>query len=136
MPVKVPSNNAAIIQAVIIFCSFEECRITKRTKTDPTKKKSGDKTCHDFIKLKSLHFLMYENDIAGFGSDTTLAAIDNITGRGEVKIRVSNDRFPEYCHLIFSILAGLKRDIHDKPVPLNGDFVEPCNLLKLQLSFR
>jgi len=39
-----------------------------------------DISCHDFIILKLLHFLIYENDIAIFGSAKALTAIDNITG--------------------------------------------------------
>jgi len=54
---------------------------------------------------------LYEENIAGLGGPLRRVSIDNITGRGEVKIRVSNDRFSEYCHPIFSMLAGLKRDI-------------------------
>ena len=44
-------------------------------------------TCHDLITLKSLHFLIYENEIAAFGSAKALAAIDNITGRVNVEFR-------------------------------------------------
>ena len=36
---------------------------------------------HDLISLKSLDFLIYENDIAIFGSAKALSALDNITGR-------------------------------------------------------
>ena len=37
--------------------------------------------------LKSLHFLIYENDIAIFERANARATIDNITGRGMVEIR-------------------------------------------------
>jgi len=63
--------------------------------------------------LKSLDFLIYENDIAAFGGAMALATIDNITGRGKVEIRVSIDSFFEYCAL-FSASPVDKRVIYDR----------------------
>ena len=42
---------------------------------------------NDFITLKLLHFLIYENKIAIFERAKALATIDNITGRVNVEFR-------------------------------------------------
>jgi len=64
------------------FSVLQNFEILKRTRTTSTKN-SGDEaqiSCHDFIPLKLLYFLLYENDMATFGSDEILADIAVITG--------------------------------------------------------
>jgi len=79
--------------------------------------------------LRSLHFLIYEKDIAGFRSDTALTAIDNITGRGNVEFRglalthCSNSAtpfsaWPGYSKKIF--MSGIFKMMVDEIVVYNS----------------
>jgi len=83
--------------------------------------------------LKLLHFLIYENDIAGFGSDTALIAIDNITGRVNIEFRglalthCSNSAtplslWPVYSKKIF--MSGIFKMMVDEIMVYNSGYLE------------
>ena len=80
-----------------------------------------------------LHFLIYENDIAGFKNDAALAAIDNITGRVNVEFRglalthCSNSAtpfslWPVYSKKIF--MSGIFKIMVDENVVYNSGDLE------------
>jgi len=80
-PVNVSSNNALILMATIYFDSSKIGRYPNKIKPILQGKKRRLEpviSCHDIITLKSLRFLIYENDIATFGSAKAQADIADI----------------------------------------------------------